>query len=141
MEFPKKIFTNYHSHRLFDDTGDPDKFSMIPLKELKAFLLAEKANVEEKLHLIELVGDRGALVDPIFITGELRCPERTAVDWLRLILKDSRTYKETAEERGYKMVRSKLSKDIKEYLADKYNTPVSEELDFIKELKEKELIK
>lgn len=141
MESPEKIFTNYHSHRLFDNTGDPNKFSMLPLKELEALLLAERANVDEKLHLVFLLEDSGALVDPIYITSALRCPERPAIDWLREVLKDSRTYKEAAEERGYKMVRSKLSKDIKEYLADKYNTSVSEELDFIKELKEKGLIK
>ena len=141
MEFPIKIFTNYHSHRLFDGAGDANKFSMVPLKELKALLLAERANVEEKIHLIEFFSDRMAFVDPGYITSVLSCPERSAVDWLREVLKDSRVYKEAAEERGYKMTRSKLTKDIKEYLVNLYNTSVSEELKLADELLEKGLIK
>ena len=143
QKFPKKLFTNFHANRLSGCVGDPNKFSMVPLKDYKALLMAEQGNITQKLrliYLIELMGYTDVVIDPVFISARFLCGEKPADEWLRDLLEHSNDYRNEAQKRKLKMVKSRLTKTARKHLIKKYQMSADEERAFLEKLEKEGLV-
>ena len=143
MSNEKEYFTNFHSHRLFCNHGDKDKFSMLPIGELLPILEENLQNLIAKMSLVEYLEKEHPelMIDPLQVDTSWGRVEKQAVDWLASVLIDSKRLERVLARKGYKKVKSKLKKKKHEETLAYYTVNDQQFDKFINVLKAEGVIK
>ena len=104
------LFDNLHMHSLAGNSGDKNKISMFPAKELLPLLMAQLQNTLWKIKLVQALSGNGIMLHPDFFVWEFDNGERPAEESIQYMLRESRKFLADAVEKGYSIENARFSK-------------------------------